>query len=145
RLAAGPDALELTEARDGRDHGLGAVREHDVVGGVPGAVDLDRTGAGEPAAAAQEVDAVVREPALLPGVGVVRDHEIAPREHGLHVDLGGRGRLARGLNGLAGAQAQSDPAPPPSRRSTMATRRPPSASAPAQCSPGEPPPSTITS
>src|SRR5262249_58967803 len=43
-------------------------------------------------------------PALLPGVGVVRDHEVAPREHGLQVDLGGRGRLARGLDGLARAQ-----------------------------------------
>jgi hypothetical protein len=35
--------------------------------------------------------------------------------------------------------------PPTSSRSTSATRSPPSTRAPAQCSPGDPPPSTITS
>ena len=44
-----------------------------------------------------------------------------------------------------GMHAQYEHSPPTSSRSTTATRRPPSASAPAQCSPGEPPPSTITS
>src|SRR5215470_16885449 len=42
-------------------------------------------------------------------------------------------------------QAQYEHSPPTSSRSTPATRRPPSASAPAQCSPGDPPPRTITS
>ena len=44
-----------------------------------------------------------------------------------------------------GMHAQYEHSPPTSSRSTSATRRPPSASAPAQCSPGEPPPMTITS
>ncbi len=86
-LAVGPDAVELAQARDRRHDRIGAVREHDVVGGVAHAVDLDHPGAGEPAAAAQQVDAVVGEPALLAGVGVVRDHEVAPGERRLDVDL----------------------------------------------------------
>jgi hypothetical protein len=44
-----------------------------------------------------------------------------------------------------GMHAQYEHSPPTSSRSTMATRKPPSARAAAQCSPGEPPPSTITS
>ena len=59
---------------------------------------------GEPAAAAQQVDAVVRQPALLPGVGVVGDHEVAPRERRLDVDLRGRRRLARAVHRLARPQ-----------------------------------------
>ena len=46
---------------------------------------------------------------------------------------------------LDGMHAQYEHSPPTSSRSTTATRRPPSASAPAQCSLGEPPPITITS
>ena len=45
-------------------------------------------GPGEPAAAADQVDPVVGQPALLAGVGVVGDHEVAPGERGLDVDLG---------------------------------------------------------
>jgi hypothetical protein len=44
-----------------------------------------------------------------------------------------------------GVQAQYEHSPPTSSRSTTATRSPPSARAPAQCSPGEPPPRTMTS
>ena len=44
------------------------------------------------------------QPALLAGVGVVRDHEVAPGERRLDVDLGGRRRLVRGVHGLARAQ-----------------------------------------
>jgi hypothetical protein len=50
---------------------------------------------GEPAAAADQVDAVVGQPALLAGVGVVGDHEVAPRQRGLDVDLAGAARVAR--------------------------------------------------
>ena len=59
---------------------------------------------GEPAAAAQQVDAVVLEPALLARVGVVRDHEVAPGERRLDVDLRVRRRLVRRVHGLAGTQ-----------------------------------------
>ena len=44
-----------------------------------------------------------------------------------------------------GMHAQYEHSPPTSSRSTSATRSPPSASAPAQCSPGEPAPITMTS
>ena len=110
-------------------------------------------GPGEPAGAAQQVDAVVRQPALLAGVGVVGDHEVAPGQRGLDVDLGARRRLARARApprpGAAASWTGCTPSRStrrrPARARRAATRRPPSASAPAQCSPGEPPPSTITS
>ena len=56
-LAVGPDAVELAQARDRRDDRVGAVREDDVLGGVAHAVDLDHARPGEPAGAAQQVDA----------------------------------------------------------------------------------------
>ena len=153
RLAVGPDALELAQARDRRHDRVGAGRDDDVLGGVAHAVDLDDADPGEPAAAAQQVDAAAREPALLARVGVVRDHEVAPGERRLDVDLRARRRLVRApctaspgrSSVFDGMHAQYEHSPPTSSRSTSATRRPPSASAPAQCSPGEPPPSTITS
>ena len=152
RLAVGPDAVELAQARDRRDDRVGAVGEHDVVGRVATSVDLDGAGPGEPAGAAHEVDAVVGQPALLAGVGVVGDHEVAPGERGLDVDLRGGRRLARLLDRLAGPQQRLG-------RDARVVRalaadqlalddrdlRPPSAIAPAACSPGEPPPITITS
>ena len=46
---------------------------------------------------------------------------------------------------LDGMHAKYEHSPPTSSRSTTATRSPPSAKAPAQCSPGEPAPSTMTS
>ena len=72
--------------------------------GVAGTLDFDRTDAGQPARASQEVDAVVRQPALLAGVGVARDHEVPPRQGGLDIDLGARSGVARALHGLARAQ-----------------------------------------
>ena len=84
--------------------GSAPLASDDVLGRVADAVDLHRAGAGEPAAAAQQVDAVVGEPALLAGVGVVGDHEVAPGQRGLDVDLGGRRRVARGVDGLARPQ-----------------------------------------
>src|SRR4051794_40256872 len=46
---------------------------------------------------------------------------------------------------LEGMHAHYEHSPPTRSRSTTATRSPPSASAPAQCSPGAPAPSTMTS
>ena len=65
-LAVGPDAVELAQARDRRHDRVGAGRQDDVLGGVAHAVDLDHAGPGEPAAAAQQVDAL-RPPASAPG------------------------------------------------------------------------------
>ena len=136
----------------GRHDRIGAGRHDDVLGGVAHAVDLDHARPGEPAAAAQQVDPLVRQPALLPGVGVVRDHEVTPGQRRLDVDLGGRGRLARAMDRLARAQQRlgRDAGPVGALTADQlaldeATRRPPSASAPAQCSPGAPPPRTMTS
>ena len=76
----------------------------DVLGGVALAVDLDHPGPGQPAAAPQQIDAVVRQPALLAGVGVVGDHEVTPGERGVDVDLGARRRLASAVHRLTRTQ-----------------------------------------
>ena len=104
RLAVGPDALEVAQAGDGRHDRIRAVRQHHVIGGVPLAVDLDPPGpASRPVPRSRSMP-VVREPFLLAGVGVVGDHEVAPRESRLHVDLGARRRFARVVHRLARAE-----------------------------------------
>ncbi len=45
---------------------------------------------------------------------------------------------------LDGMHAQNEHSPPSSSRSTIATRSPPSATVAAKCSPGDPPPMTMT-
>jgi hypothetical protein len=57
RLAVAPDVLKLAQARDERHDRIGAGRHDDVFGAVVDAVDLDHAGSGQPAAAAQQVDA----------------------------------------------------------------------------------------
>ncbi len=104
RLAVGPQAVEVAQSGDRRDEGVGAVREHHLRGRVARAADLHRAGAGEPAGPAQERDALLGQPALLPRVRVVGDHEVAVRERGVDVDLGGRRRLPRRVHGLARPQ-----------------------------------------
>ena len=103
-LAVRPDPLELAQAGNGRHERVGSGGDDDVVGRVAHAVDLDHPDAGEPAGAAQQVDAVVRQPALLPGVGVVRDLEVAPGEDCFDVDLRRRCSVPCRVHGLAGAQ-----------------------------------------
>ena len=73
-------------------------------GGVAHPADLDRARPGELAVAADQVDALARQPALLPGVGVVRDHEVAVSQRGLDVDLRVARRLLRPVHRLTGAQ-----------------------------------------
>ena len=104
RLAVRPDAVELAQPRHGRHERVGAVRQDDVLRGVTAAVDLDGAGARQRAAPPDQVDPVLGEPALLPGVGVVRDHEVAPRERCLDVDRRRRGGVVRGVRRLAGPQ-----------------------------------------
>ena len=104
RLTAAPNAVELTQARYGRHDRIGTVGEHDVLGGMAHAVNLDDARARQPSGAAQQVDALIGQPALLPGVGVVGDHEVAPGKRRLDVDLGARGCLARPMDRLARAQ-----------------------------------------
>ena len=54
-FAAAPDPVEFAEPRNRRDDRVGAVGEHDVVGGVADPVDLDRARTCQAAAAAQQV------------------------------------------------------------------------------------------
>ena len=103
-LAVGPHAVELTQSRDRRHDRIRAGRHDDVLRGVADAVDLDHAGAGQPAGAAQQVDAPVGQPALLAGVGIARHHEVPPGQRGRNVDLRARARLARALHRLARAQ-----------------------------------------
>ena len=103
-LAVGPNALELAQARDGRHDRVRSGGDHHVFGGVALPVDLDHACPGEPAAPAQQVDAIVRKPALLAGVGVVRNHEVTPGKRAVDVDLGARRRVTRGVHCLTWAQ-----------------------------------------
>src|SRR5262249_23640490 len=86
RLTVRPDAVELPEARERRYERVWAVGENDVVGGVRPAVDLDDASPLEAPVAAEQIDPVLGEPALRPGIRVVRDHEVAPRKRLVHVD-----------------------------------------------------------
>ncbi len=104
RLAGAPDALKLSQPRDRGHEVIRAGRHDDVLGGVPDPVDLDHAGAGQPPRAPQQGDAAAGEPVLLPGVGPVRHHVVAPGQRVLNVDLGGGARLARAVHRLARAQ-----------------------------------------
>src|SRR5205807_1538825 len=89
------DPVEIAEARYGREDRIRARRYHHVVGRVPRAVDFHHTPPREPSRPAQHSDAAVLQPALLPGVGVVGYHEVAPGERGLDVDVRARRSRSR--------------------------------------------------
>jgi hypothetical protein len=55
RLVHSPS--ELAQARDRRNERIRAACQRGVVGGVPDALDFDRTGAGQPTRPSQQVDA----------------------------------------------------------------------------------------
>jgi hypothetical protein len=99
-----PNAFELAKARDGRNDRISAVGENDVVCSVAYAIHLDDPRSGKSTGAAKQVNAVVGQPAFLADVGIVGDHEIAPRKCRADVNLGGRRRVVRRMGGLAGAQ-----------------------------------------
>ena len=103
-LAVRPDASSSRSPGTGGTNGSAPFARTTCSAVWRDAVDLDDARPGEPAAAAQQGDAVVREPALLARVGVVRDHEVAPGERRLDVDLRRRRRVARGVHRLARAQ-----------------------------------------
>ena len=73
-------------------------------GGMPLAADLHHAGPGELASPPQQVDALARKPALLPLVGVVRDHEVTPGQRRGDVELCGGRRLACLMHRLTGTQ-----------------------------------------
>jgi hypothetical protein len=68
------------------------------------AVDVDHARPGQPAATAKQVDAMLGEPTLLAGVGVVRNHVVAPGKGPVDVDLRCRRRVVRAAHGLSRAQ-----------------------------------------
>ena len=72
-LAVGPDALELAQARDRRHDRVGAARPATTCSAVWRTPSTSTTpGPASRPVPAQQVDAVVGQPALLAGVGVVR-------------------------------------------------------------------------
>ena len=71
---------------------------------MPHPVHLDYTGPGQSALAPDEVDVFAGEPPHLALVGVIGDHQIAPRQHCLNIDL----RLARGLAGTRHRLARTE-------------------------------------
>jgi hypothetical protein len=71
---------------------------------MPHVADLDDARTGQPARAAEQVDALPRQPAFLARVGVVRHHEISPGQHGCNVHVGTRAGLACALYRLARAE-----------------------------------------
>ena len=103
-LAVGPDSLQFGQARERWHDGVRAGRQDDVPRAMGNTIHLDHAGPGEAAGTAQQIDPLVRQPAHLAGVGVVRDHEVAIRERRLDVDRGSAGGLARPVGSLTGAQ-----------------------------------------
>jgi hypothetical protein len=93
---------------------------------VANAVDLDHTRPREPGAAAKQLDAMLGEPRFVTGIG----ERTAPRwpRQRLGRDAPPAGALATDQLVLDECDAQTA-----------------LSSAPAQCSPGEPPPMTMTS
>ena len=75
-----------------------------MVGRVLDAVDLDNAPAGQAAGAPKQADLVIGQPTLLSGIGVIRNHEVTPRQCRLDVDVGGGGRFPRSMNRFAGSQ-----------------------------------------
>ena len=151
-LAVGPHAIEPREARDRRHVRRRAGGHDDVLGGVSHAVDLDRTGAGEPPVPRiRSMPLSVSHCAALVSVWLdtmksrqasaasTSTSALAAASFASCTASPGRSSV------LDGMHAQYEHSPPTSSRSTTATRRPPSARAPAQCSPGAPAPRTMTS
>ncbi len=103
-LAVGPDAFQVAQPRDRGHHRVRAGRQDNVPRGVGNPIHFDHAGSRKPARAANQVDALACQPALLAGIGVVRDHEIAVRQRRLDVDVGVACCLARLLGSFPGAQ-----------------------------------------
>ncbi len=141
RLAVRPDAVELAQPRDRRDHRVRAGGDDDVARRCS---VLSPT-ATRPGPASRPAPRITSMPALsahfdLAGVVVVADHEVAPGEGRGGVDVAastasrapGASRAACSASPgrssvFDGMQAQYEHSPPSSSRSTIATRSPPSA------------------
>ncbi len=103
-----PDALEPAQARHGWDDRLRPGRYDHVLGRVANAVDIDHADSRQPTATAEEIDALLGEPALLAGVGVVRNHEVAPGKRRLDIDRAVAAASFARVHGLPGRSSVFD-------------------------------------
>src|SRR5262245_54195558 len=103
-LTVRPDSLEAAQARHGRDDRLRTCRQDHVFGRVANAVNVDHAGPGQPAATTNQVDAMLGKPTLLAGIGVVRNHVVAPGKGRVDVDPRSRCRVVRAVHGLPRAE-----------------------------------------
>ena len=124
--------VELAQAGDRRDDRVGAGGEDDVLGACSASPSTSTTPGRRAGRCRAAGRCRVGQPARLPVVGVVGDHEVAPRERRVDVDVGRRpppraGRLARRVDRLARPQQRlgrdaapsSEHSPPTSSRSTI--------------------------
>src|SRR5678816_1195834 len=103
-LAARPDTLDIEKTGNRRDDRIAAVRQNDVICCMANAVDLHHAYSGEAPSAAEQVDAVIFQPAFLAGIGVVGHHEVAPGERRADVEFGFHQSFTSGMDGLAGSK-----------------------------------------
>jgi hypothetical protein len=108
-LTVRPDALELFQARDGREHRVRPRRNHDIARAIGLAVHLDAPQGRQTSGPAKHLDPLPFEPGGLGAVLVLRHHEVAPLERGRGTDTPGHGftsarRLTRRLECLARPQ-----------------------------------------
>src|SRR5262245_3594046 len=103
-LTVRPYSIETAQARHRRDDRLRACRQDHVFGRVANAVYVDDAGPGQAAATTEQVDALLGEPTLLAGIGVVRNHVVAPGKNRIDVDPRSRCSVVRAVHGFPGAQ-----------------------------------------
>ena len=108
-LAVRPDALELPQARHGRNERTRAVGQDHVLGAQLPVAHGHAAGPRQAALAAHQVDALALGPCRLARVVIARHLEVAPRERRAHVQVAAGGlrrsrRLAGGLERLARPQ-----------------------------------------
>ena len=137
-LAVGPDAVQVPQPGDRCTTRRDPVATTTCVAVLADAVHLDHARAGQAAGPLSRSMPLPCEPGLLPGVGVPRDHEVAPGERLLDVDLMRSPRpLARrwtaspgGAGSWRGCNAQYEHTPPDQLPlNSPRPCRPPSASA----------------
>ena len=103
-LAVRPNALEPAQTGNRRNERIRAGGQHNVVRGAADTVNVHHARAREPPTAAKQGDTTIREPALLTGIGVIRDDGVAPGECCIDVDFRLRCGLTSTVDGLAWTQ-----------------------------------------
>ena len=104
RLVRAPDPVELPQTRNRGNDPIGTIGKDDVVRAIAHAIDLNHPCPREAAATAQQGDPPVRQPPCRPAIGVAGDHEVAPIQRRLHIDLSSGARLPRAMHRLPRTQ-----------------------------------------